>query len=159
MQDRGSLRIAVVGGGISGIAAAYLLQRRHKVVLFEKNDYVGGHTNTVTVRSGPDAELPVDTGFIVLNDRTYPNFMRFLQQLGVAIAPTDMGFSYFDRRTGFQYAGTDLNGLFAQRANVFKGDFWAFLFEIMRFGSVSKRSLSDGSLRGASLGEDRKSVV
>lgn len=153
MQDRGSLRIAVVGGGISGIGAAYLLQRRHKVVLFEKNDYVGGHTNTVTVRSGRDAELQVDTGFIVLNDRTYPNFMRFLQQLGVAIAPTDMGFSYFDRRTGFQYAGSDLNGLFAQRSNLFKPDFWAFLLEIVRFGSVSKRSLSDGSLRGASLGD------
>jgi predicted NAD/FAD-binding protein len=64
MQDRGSLRIAVVGAGISGIGAAYLLQRRHKVELFEKNDYVGGHTRTVTVGLGPDADLPVDTGFI-----------------------------------------------------------------------------------------------
>ncbi len=153
MHHNGSLRLAVVGGGISGISAAYLLQRRHRVVLFEKNDYVGGHTRTITVESGSDAGLPVDTGFIVLNDRTYPHFTAFLQRLGVPIEPTDMGFSYYDRRTGFQYAGSDLNGLFAQRSNLFRSEFWALLFEILRFGVVSRRALTDGSLRGATLGD------
>jgi predicted NAD/FAD-binding protein len=153
MQEKGLKRLAIVGGGVSGIAAAYLLQRVHNVVLFEKNDYVGGHTHTVEVSSGPDQGLPVDTGFIVLNDRTYPNFMRFLEQLGVSIQPTDMSFSYFDRTTGFQYAGTDLNSVFAQRANALRPGFWLFLFDILRFNSRSKRSLSDGSLRGKTLGD------
>lgn len=153
MRERSALKVAVVGGGISGIGAAYLLQRKHRVVLFEKNEYVGGHTHTVTLDSGEDKGLPVDTGFIVLNDRTYPNFMKFLQQLGVAIQPTDMGFSYYERTTGFQYAGSNLNGLFAQRTHLLRMEFWAFLMEILRFGRVSKRSLCDGSLRGLSLGD------
>ncbi len=153
MQHEGSRRLAVVGGGVSGIAAAYLLQRAHEVVLFERNDYVGGHTHTVEVPSGPDQGLPVDTGFIVLNDRTYPHFMRFLKQLGVSIQPTDMSFSYYDRTTGFQYAGTDLNGLFAQRANALKPGFWAFLADILRFNRLSKKSLVEGSLRRKNLGD------
>lgn len=153
MGDASGLRIAVVGGGISGIGAAYLLQRRHRVVLFERNDYVGGHTHTVVLNWDRDRGLPVDTGFIVLNDRNYPNFMRFLHQLGVAVQPTDMGFSYYDRSTGFQYCGADLNGLFAQRENIFRPGFWAFLLEIVRFGRNARRSLLKRRLGGMSLGD------
>jgi predicted NAD/FAD-binding protein len=94
------LRIAVIGAGISGITAAYLLQRKHQVILFEKNDYIGGHTNTITIPEGPDAGTPVDTGFIVLNYRTYPNFIQFLDQLSVATERTDMSFSYYDSNPG-----------------------------------------------------------
>jgi len=78
-----NLNIAVIGGGVAGIVASYLLQRKHQVTLFEKNDYVGGHTHTVSIPNGPDAGTMVDTGFIVHNDRTYPNFIKFIGQLGV----------------------------------------------------------------------------
>jgi predicted NAD/FAD-binding protein len=94
------MRIAVIGAGISGITAAYLLQKKHRVTLFEKNDYFGGHTNTITIPAGPDAGTPVDTGFIVLNYRTYPNFIKFLKQLSVATERTEMSFSYYDPQTG-----------------------------------------------------------
>lgn len=153
MHTKSSLKLAVVGAGISGISAAHLLQRRHQVVLFEKREQVGGHTYTVTIPSGPDKGLPVDMGFIVLNDRTYPNFLKFLKELGVGIQPTDMGFSYYDRSSGFQYAGSDLNGLFAQRLNLLKPRFWSFLIEIVRFGTLSRRALREGTLGGASLGD------
>lgn len=99
--------IAVVGGGVAGIVAAYLLQRRHRVTLIEAAPRLGGHTHTVTIPDGPDAGTPVDTGFIVHNDRTYPNFRQFLQQLGVAAAPTDMSFGYWNG-AGDYWAGTDL---------------------------------------------------
>jgi predicted NAD/FAD-binding protein len=74
------MRIAIVGGGVAGITAAYLLQRDHQVSLYEKNDYVGGHTHTITIPDGPDAGTPVDTGFIVFNDRTYPTLNRFFRR-------------------------------------------------------------------------------
>jgi predicted NAD/FAD-binding protein len=75
------MRIAIVGGGVAGITAAYLIQRDHQVSLYEKNDYVGGHTHTITIPDGPDAGTPVDTGFIVFNDRTYPILNRFFRSL------------------------------------------------------------------------------
>ncbi len=82
MVSKPRMNIAVVGAGISGIMSAYLLERRHKVTLFEKNDYIGGHTNTAVIGDGPDAGLPVDTGFIVHNERTYPLFRAFLTAAG-----------------------------------------------------------------------------
>jgi predicted NAD/FAD-binding protein len=88
------LRIAVIGGGVAGIGAAHLLQRRHEVSLFERNDYFGGHTHTIVIDDGPDKGTPVDTGFIVLNDRTYPLLTRFLAGLQVPIRQSDMSFGY-----------------------------------------------------------------
>jgi len=110
-----SMRVAVIGGGVAGIVAAHVLQRRHEVVLFEKNDYLGGHTHTVVLTEGPDAGAAVDTGFIVLNDHTYPIFHRFLAQLEVPVRFGDMSFGFHSEPDGRQYAGTSLNGLFAQR--------------------------------------------
>jgi uncharacterized protein len=147
------LRIAVVGGGVAGIAAAHLLQRRHEVTLFEKNDYVGGHTHTIVIDDGPDKGTPVDTGFIVLNDRTYPLLIRFLATLGVPIRKSDMSFSYTCRRTGLQYASRNLNTLFAQRRNLLRPAFWRFLIEIARFNVITRKWLANGALRGLSLGE------
>ena len=92
------MRIAIVGGGVAGITAAYLIQRNHQVSLYEKNAYVGGHTHTITIPNGPDSGTPVDTGFIVFNDRTYPILNRFFRQLGVSIrksaTKTGLPFSY-----------------------------------------------------------------
>lgn len=141
-SPHGRLRIAVVGGGVAGIVSAWLLQRRHDVTLFERNDYMGGHTNTIVVPDGPDAGTPVDTGFIVLNDRTYPNFRRFLGQLGVATQRSNMSFSYVCERTGFQYAGTGVNGLFAQRANAVNPRFLGMLVDILRFNARARRDLA-----------------
>ena len=91
-RSSASYRIAVIGTGISGLAAAYLLSKRHRVTVFEKNDYIGGHAHTVVV-SRPDGEYPVDTGFIVYNHETYPHFCRLMDTLGVEGIPTTMSFS------------------------------------------------------------------
>ncbi|MBN2570321.1 MAG: FAD-dependent oxidoreductase, partial [Deltaproteobacteria bacterium] len=147
------LRIAVVGGGVAGIAAAHLLQRRHEVILYEKNDYVGGHTHTIVIDDGPDQGTPVDTGFIVLNDRTYPLLIRFLEGLQVPIRKSDMSFSYTCQKTGLQYASRNLNTLFAQRRNLLRQSFWRFLIGIVRFNMKTRSLLATGELQGLSLGE------
>jgi uncharacterized protein len=144
--------IAVVGGGVAGIVSAYLLQQRHRVVLFEQDARLGGHTHTVTLADGPDAGLPVDTGFIVFNDKTYPNFMRFLDRLGVSWKRSDMSFSCYNMHSGLQYAGTTLSGVFAQRRNLARPAFWAFIAGILRFCSRMRRDLRAGRLNGLSLG-------
>jgi predicted NAD/FAD-binding protein len=145
--------VAVVGGGVAGIVAAHELAKLgHDVTLFEKNAYVGGHTSTVVLEGGPDAGTAVDTGFIVCNDRTYPNFHRFLADLGVSWRWSDMSFGYHDQNTGLQYAGTTLSGLFAQRANLASPSFYAFLTEVVRFGWRAERDLERGAASGMTLG-------
>lgn len=126
--------IAVIGSGVAGITAAYLLSRQHNVTIFEKNDYLGGHTHTI-----PQADQSnVDTGFIVFNNKTYPNFIKFLSQLEVDRQKTDMSFSYYSEASGLQYAGKDLNGLFAQRKNILSPSFWKLIFEIIRFAKEAR---------------------
>lgn len=146
-------RIAVVGAGVAGIVAAYLLSRRHDVTLIEQNDYVGGHTNTVDIPDEGGGVIPVDTGFIVLNDRTYPLFNRFLSQLGVAIRKTDMSFSYMDGSSNLQYASMDFRSIFAQRANLFSPSFWRLLWGILRFNRLTRERLHEGALKGLTIDE------
>lgn len=150
---RAGLSIAVVGGGAAGLTAAHLLQRRHRVTLFEREATPGGHVKTITVPDGPDAGTPVDTGFIVFNDDNYPLFNRLLEQLGVSARYSDMSFSYFSEDSGLQYAGTGLNGLFAQRSNVVRPEFWRLLRGIQRFCHEAQERLAAGSLNGDSLGQ------
>jgi len=130
------MKIAIIGGGISGLTAAYCLQGRHDITLFEANDYVGGHTNTIDVELDGERHA-VDTGFIVFNYQTYPNFTRILSQLGVASQPTAMSFSMKCERTGLEYRGADLNGFFAQRRNLISLRFYRLLKEILRFNRQS----------------------
>jgi len=151
-------RIAVVGGGVAGIVSAYLLQRRYDVTLYESAARLGGHTNTVRITSGPDAGLCVDTGFIVLNDKNYPYFTAFLEQLKVPTRYSDMSFSYECRDSGFAYAGTNLNGLFAQRSNLYSRSFYKLLFEIARFCNAGQKYLvaerqAEGQGSSLTLGE------
>ena len=153
MAPSPGMNIAVVGAGISGIMSAYLLDRRHRVTLFEKNDYIGGHTNTAVIGDGPDAGLPVDTGFIVHNERTYPLFRAFLRQLGVSAAKTDMSFSCQDNATGLQYSSLGLGGFFAQRSNLFRPSYWAFLLGIRRFCTRTLDQFERGRLGGLTLGQ------
>jgi predicted NAD/FAD-binding protein len=124
--------IAIVGGGISGLAAAALLSRRHRVHLFEREPRLGGHTNTVLVE-GPDGPVPLDTGFLVHNDRTYPNLVRLFAELGVTTRDSDMSFAVSCRRTGLEYSSRGANGFFAQRRNVVSPSHLFLLREIVRF--------------------------
>lgn len=126
------MRIAVVGTGISGMVAARLLAREHDVHVFEAGSYIGGHTHTVKVEVG-GRQYPVDTGFMVFNDHTYPNFVRMLDSLGVPSRTSDMSFSVRCDRTGLEYQGGTLMGLFAQRRNLFRPSFHRMLRDILRF--------------------------
>lgn len=126
------MRIAVVGTGISGLVSAALAAPAHDLVVFEAGDHVGGHTHTHRVeRFG--RVYDVDSGFIVFNERTYPNFSRLLRRLGVASHETTMSFSVRDERDGLEYNGTDLNGLFAQRRNLVRPSFLRMVADILRF--------------------------
>ena len=141
-QTGKKLRIAIVGGGVAGLTAAHLLDPIHDVTLFERNDYVGGHTNTVVLEDGPDAGTAIDTGFIVLNDPNYPLFNRLLDRLDIARQDSDMTFSYHCEETGFHYAGTGLNGLFADRRNLFRPSFYGMVADVLRFNRAAKRDLA-----------------
>jgi predicted NAD/FAD-binding protein len=126
------VRVAIVGSGISGLVAAYHLSREHEVTLYEAERRLGGHTHTVTVRVG-SREYGVDTGFIVYNERTYPEFSRLLGELGVATQPTEMSFAVRCEASGIEYAGGTLGGLFAQPTNAARPAFWRMLRDVGRF--------------------------
>jgi len=145
--------LAIIGGGVSGIVSAYYLSALFEVTLFEKNDYVGGHTNTVEIAAGPDKGLAVDTGFIVCNDQTYPLFHQFLDDIGVSVRSADMSFGYYDEISGLQYAGTSLRGIFAQPSNVFSPSFIRMLFELFLFNKKALAAFEAGSLSGITLGQ------
>lgn len=134
------LKIAVIGSGISGLTAAYELGKKHDVTVFEANDYLGGHTNTIEVDS-PNGPLAVDTGFIVFNDWTYPNFIRLLKEWQVDWQKSTMSFSVQDERTGLEYNGTSLNSLFAQRRNLLRPSFYRMIRDIMRFNREAPKLL------------------
>jgi uncharacterized protein len=148
------MRIAIVGGGISGLTAAHLLQRDHQIVLYEAAEQVGGHTNTVRV-AGEQGEHQIDTGFIVMNDRNYPLFTRLLDLLGVARQPTHMSFSVSSESHDFEYAGTP-RGLVAQPRNLLSPAFARMVLDLLRFNRILRRLLEGegGELtRGESLQE------
>ena len=145
------MRIAVVGAGIAGLHAAWRLSREHEVTLYEANDYPGGHTATVDVEWEGRA-WAVDTGFIVFNDWTYPNFIAMLRELGVAWQPSNMSFSLRCERSGLEYNGTSLNALFAQRRNALRPSFLRMIGDVLRFNARARAEA--GSLDPAlTLGE------
>lgn len=126
------MKIAIIGSGISGLTTAYLLNRQHDISVFEASSWVGGHTHTVDVQVD-GSHYAIDTGFIVFNDWTYPNFIELLNQLGVTYQPTEMSFSVCDPVSGVEYNGNTLNSLFAQRRNLLSPPFWGMLRDILRF--------------------------
>lgn len=128
----GFVKIAVIGTGIAGNVAAYRLAREHEVTVFEADNRIGGHTNTIDVElSGK--RYAVDTGFIVFNERTYPNFIELLEELGVSSQDSDMSFSVRCEKTGLEYNGGSLNQLFSQRRNLFRPSFYRMIGDILRF--------------------------
>jgi predicted NAD/FAD-binding protein len=144
------VRIAVVGAGISGLVSAYLLEREHEVTVFEAASKAGGHTNTIRVDTEYETHH-VDTGFIVFNDRNYPNFERLLARLGVAWQPSQMSFGVSDATGEFEYSSVSANGLFATRANLVSPRFHRMLADVRRFQLEARELLTgDGD---PSLGE------
>ncbi len=146
------MRIAVVGAGVAGLYASWRLSAMHEVTLFEAADYAGGHTNTVDVDFG-GRHWAIDTGFIVFNDWTYPNFIAMLGELGVAYQPSDMSFSLRCERTGLEYNGTSVNSLFAQRRNFLRPSFLRMIADILRFNTRAKAWLDAPDSRDLTLGE------
>lgn len=144
--------IAVIGSGISGLTCAHLLSSKHKVTVFEANDYIGGHTATVDVEVD-NKSYAIDTGFIVFNDRTYPRFEKLMAKVGVKSLPTQMSFSVHNAFTGLEYNGHTLWSMFAQRRNIFKLSFYRFIVEIVRFNSGCKAIYESDVYPEISLGE------
>ena len=147
-----ALRIAVVGSGVSGLSAAWLLSARHDVTLFEQTDRLGGHANTVVV-DGPQGQIEVDTGFIVYNHQTYPNLVALFDCLGIDSYETEMSFSVSRHAGGLEYAGTSVAALFAQPANIVRPGFWAMLLELRRFYANAPRDLPELAVPPLSVGQ------
>ncbi len=139
-----TVRIAIVGSGISGLTCAYLLAPAHEVTLFERDDRLGGHTSTVPV-SHEGRTLPVDTGFIVFNERNYPNFCRLLARLGVASRPTTMSFSVRDDESDFEYGGNSVAGLIGAWTNPLRPRWWGIMRGVARLGPAGQALLREVS--------------
>ncbi len=134
------MKIAVIGSGISGLTSSYILSKAHEVYLFEKNDYIGGHTHTHKIYEGTN-RINVDSGFIVYNENTYPNFIKLINKLNVKSQPTSMGFSVKSKLKDFEYAGNSLNAIFAQRSNLLKPSFILMLKDIIKFNKMAEVDL------------------
>jgi predicted NAD/FAD-binding protein len=134
------MRIAVIGTGIAGMVAAYLLSDEHELVVFEAEDYVGGHTHTIDVRLNGHT-YPVDTGFIVFNEKTYPNFVRLMKRLGTAWQSSHMSFSVQCKKTGLEFSPSSLNSLFIQRKNLLRPAFYRMIFDVFKFRRESEELL------------------
>jgi predicted NAD/FAD-binding protein len=145
------MKIAIIGTGIAGNVAAYKLRENHEVTVFEAGPYVGGHTNTLDVYED-GRRLAVDTGFIVFNDRTYPNFIRLLDELGQESQPSEMSFSVRAEKGGLEYSGSSLNALFAQRRNILRPPFYRMIRDILRFNEAALQA-SDSTDESETLGD------
>ncbi len=151
-HDLAPLNIAIVGSGISGMAAAWLLSQRHRVTVFEKDARLGGHSNTVQVQFG-DRTIPVDTGFIVYNPVNYPNLVALFDHLKVPTKPSTMSFAVSLDQGALEYSGSGLAGLFSQRRNLARPRFWSMIKDTLRFHRQAPLDLSLGRLEGITLGE------
>ncbi len=146
-------KIAIIGTGISGLTCGHLLHKHYDVTVFEKNDYIGGHTATVDV-DVCGIKYAIDTGFIVFNDRTYPYFEKLLSRIGIDKQTTQMSFSVHNEATGFEYNGHTFTSLFAQRRNIFRPKFWRLLYDIVRFNKLCKAMHEKGDYQSdQSLGQ------
>jgi predicted NAD/FAD-binding protein len=147
------VKILVIGGGVAGITAAYVLSRQHEVTLLERNEYLGGHTNTRVVNDPLNPELAVDTGFIVCNPRNYPGFYRFLDQLGIARQDSDMSFGFSCERSGLQYMGPSIAEFLKTPLNLLNPNFLKMILEQQRFNRRARGDLRSGALGEEPLGD------
>jgi predicted NAD/FAD-binding protein len=155
------MNIAIIGTGISGLTAAYYLQHKHELTIFEKNSEIGGHTATKDIVVNGKS-YAIDTGFIVFNDRTYPNFIELIDELGVVSKNTEMSFSVKSAINNLEYGGASFSSLFAQRRNIFNLKHWRMLSDILRFNrevitALDKGHLCEKQTLGAYLSEEKYS--
>lgn len=147
------MKIAIVGAGISGLTCAYYLARDHQITVFESEAEIGGHTATKTVDVGCET-FDVDTGFIVYNDWTYPNFIKLMDKIGVPGRKSEMSFSVTCETSGLEYAGSNINTLFADRKNLLRPGYWKMLKDIVSFNKVAVKDLHAGNITAdITLGE------
>ncbi|MDG2266245.1 MAG: FAD-dependent oxidoreductase [Candidatus Marinimicrobia bacterium] len=146
------MKIAVIGAGVAGLTAAHILSKKHNITLIEKDERIGGHTNTINVKEN-GKEIGVDTGFIVLNDRNYPHFKKLLENLDIEIRNTDMSFSYYDENDGFNYAGTGISGYFSQKKNLFSPKHYRFLLNVKKYSKIAAKDVENKELLDETLGE------
>ena len=146
------MKIAVVGGGISGLGSAWLLSEKHEVHLYEADSRLGGHAHTVDVSEG-STKIPVDTGFLVYNELTYPNLIGFFDTLGVETIGSDMSLSIMAKKDHLEWAGNNLNSIFGQRKNLLNPGFYYMLYEIIRFGREAESNLAEARRHALTLGE------
>ena len=155
------MKVAVIGSGISGNVAAYHLNKHHKITVYEANDYIGGHTHTHDINH-QGKHFSVDTGFIVFNHKTYPNFIALLKELGVEEQLSTMSFGVKCEKTGLEYMGSTINSLFAQRRNIFRPSFWRMILDMLRFNREATQlleQLSDEISLGDYLKREKYSQV
>jgi uncharacterized protein len=145
-------RLAIIGTGIAGLGCAHFLHRKFDLTLYEKNDYAGGHTNTISVAE-ENRSVPVDTGFMVFNEVTYPNLTRLFKELNVAVKPTKMSFSVQHLPARLEFCGTSLNHIFAQRKNLLRPRFWKMILQINRFNIEAIKALSAPQFQNFTLGD------
>lgn len=150
-------KIAVIGGGVSGLTAAYYLSKHYQVSVYDAGCEIGGHTATKDIIF-EDRHYAIDTGFIVFNDRTYPNFIQLLNELGISYQKTYMGFGVSCQKTGLEYSGTSLSGLFAQKSNWFNPQHWRMLRDILRFNKACIK-LHEQSDAPGTQGENLKNLT
>jgi predicted NAD/FAD-binding protein len=146
-----ALDIAVIGSGIAGMSAAWLLSQKHKVTVYEREDRLGGHSNTVEVQTA-DGTVPVDTGFIVYNERNYPNLTQLFKHLNVPTKDSEMSFAASLNDGGMEYSGTDINGMLGQRRNILRPRFWAMLKDVRRFYRDAPTFIANKNIGHWSLG-------
>ncbi len=145
-------KLAIVGTGIAGMGCAHLLQKKYDITLFEKNDYVGGHTNTISVDEN-GKEVFMDTGFMVFNFKTYPHLCQLFEEIKAPIKKTSMSFSVQHCPTGLEYCGSGLNGLFAQRKTIFSPSYIKMLMNISRFNKESVKIMDDPKYKDYTIGQ------
>ena len=145
------LKIAVLGTGVAGLSASWLLSQAHDVTVFEQADYAGGHTNTVEVAGDSGESIAVDTGFIVYNEPAYPNLTRLFSHLNVTTKPSEMTFAVSIADGALEYAGNDIFTLFAQKKNILSRRFWSMLLDIRRFYAEAPGHIAQ--MEGVTLGD------
>ena len=144
--------IAIIGSGISGMSAAWLLSQRHRVTIYDRAEHIGGHANTVEVDAG-DGTIAVDTGFIVFNDRNYPNLNALFDHLDVPTKESEISVGASLGRGGFEYSGANLNGILGQRRNLFRSRFWKMIQDIFSFYRAAPKILNDPLSNNIGIGD------
>ena len=151
-------KMAIIGSGIAGMSAAYFLKDDYEITVFEKNDYIGGHTNTIDVHDG-EKNCPMDTGFMVFNENTYPNLVKLFNKIDVPYKDTDMSFSVRNNEIDLEFNGSSLGGIFSQKKNIFNLNFLRMIREILKFNSDAPNVLeNEEKFRDVSIGEYLKSL-